>query len=151
MAAPKWLKPATALGSEPASRIDLLGGVVKSTHRASQNPPQDFPISAQLVGDDQCCVDDYLVQSHSPVLAMCRELIEAGFNPERPLHVYRDGVLALTVRSIGEAAQIEINGKGAGFLRRPQAVGTALPARFDGPWAVAHRPGARRRQGRVMP
>jgi hypothetical protein len=42
--------------------------------------------------------------------------VQAGFNPNRPLHAYRRATLCLIVRSIGEAAGLEINNKGTGFV-----------------------------------
>jgi hypothetical protein len=41
----------------------------------------------------------------SPVLARCRKLIAAGHASSADLQVYRNGTLALRVRSIGEAAR----------------------------------------------
>lgn len=38
----KCEKPATALGGEPASRTDQLGGRVNSENTLSQSPPQEF-------------------------------------------------------------------------------------------------------------
>jgi hypothetical protein len=44
-----------------------------------------------------------------------------------PLHVYRGDVLALTVRSIAEAAALQVNARGTGF--RPLCeVGAASPS-----------------------
>jgi hypothetical protein len=49
---------------------------------------------------------------------LCRQLIAAGLDPDRALEVYRGATLALTVRSIGEGARLEINPKGTGFAVR---------------------------------
>jgi hypothetical protein len=88
------------------------------------------PIRAELKGSDTCITDDGIVaRAHAPVLALCRQLIEAGFDPSRQLHVYRDDTLALRVRSIGEAARLEINPKGTGFINRLRAVRAASPVR----------------------
>jgi hypothetical protein len=40
---------------------------------------------------------------------MCRKLIEAGYDPDRPLHAYRGDVLCLKVRSIGEGAKLTVD------------------------------------------
>ena len=53
-----------------------------------------------------------------PILNLCRQLLAAGFDPARPLDVYRGAMLALRVRSIGEAAELEINSGGSGFIKR---------------------------------
>jgi hypothetical protein len=41
-----------------------------------------------------------------PVLALCRKLIAAGYDPALPLHAYRGDTLALKVCSIGEGAHL---------------------------------------------
>ena len=41
-------------------------------------------------------------------LALCRGLLAAGLDPYAALHVYRQGVLALRIRSIGEAARYTV-------------------------------------------
>jgi hypothetical protein len=75
-------------------------------------------IRAELSGADTCSASGITAQSPSPVLALCRKLIDAGHNPATPLEAYRGDVLALRIRSIGEAARLEINGEGTGFRPR---------------------------------
>ena len=89
---------------------------------------KSFPISAELAGSNECCTEGHVAQGASPVLALCRKLIDAGFDPYSPLEAYRDAILALRVRSIGEAAGVEINSAGTGFVRH-RAVRTALLVR----------------------
>jgi hypothetical protein len=79
---------------------------------------------AQLSGDDTCTAAGLTARSISPVLALCRMLIETGHDPSMPLHVYRGDVLALTVRSIAEAAALQVNARGTGF-KPPREVGAA--------------------------
>ncbi|MFY9839327.1 MAG: hypothetical protein WAK55_23200 [Xanthobacteraceae bacterium] len=50
---------------------------------------------------------------------MCRKLVEAGHDPATPLEAWRGKTLCLLVRSIGEAARLEVSGEGVGF--RPKA------------------------------
>jgi|SRR6516164_7440881 hypothetical protein len=71
-------------------------------------------IRAELSGDT-CAALGITAQSSSPVLALCRQLIEAGHDPSTPLEVYRGETLALRIRSIGEAAGLEVNSAGTGF------------------------------------
>jgi hypothetical protein len=85
------------------------------------------PIRAELIGSDRCATLNITAISTTPVLAMCCQLINAGHDPDRPLHVYRKNTLALRVRSIGEAAALEINSKGTGFIKCRHAVRTAPP------------------------
>src|SRR6516164_9622984 len=74
-------------------------------------------------------------KTRTPVLALCRELIAAGHDPSRPLHAYRDGVLALRIRSIGEAARLRVATHGVGF-ESAQECTTASPMRFPDRAAV---------------
>ena len=79
------------------------------------------PIEAELFGSNECRARDrahgITVHSSSP-LAMCRALVSAGYDPGRPLHVYRRKTLALTVRSIGEGAKLRTNSSGVGFCAK---------------------------------
>jgi len=93
----------------------------------------DHPIHAVIIAADQCEAVSHKVRASAPVLALCRELVEAGHDPACQLHVYRKGVLALRIRSIGEAARLTIRGDGVGFRYAP-IVGVS-PAHFSN-----HRP-----------
>ena len=59
-------------------------------------------IRCELQGSSSATVGDLTVRSPSPVIGMCKALIEAGRDPATPLEVYRDGVLCLRVRSLAE-------------------------------------------------
>jgi hypothetical protein len=83
-------------------------------------------LRAELIGSDGCTAEGFSAVGAAPVLMLCRKLVEAGFDPRTPLEAWRQGTLALRVRSIGEAAHLEINSKGTGFVRR-SAVRTASP------------------------
>jgi hypothetical protein len=85
-------------------------------------------IIAKLTDSDRCEAAGLVVEDSSPVLAMCRALVDAGHDPATPLHAYRGNAVALRVRSIGEAAGLEINSKGTAFKPR-RAVRTAPPVR----------------------
>ena len=98
-------------------------------HRASAKENQDS--RAELIGSDICTACGIRVRSTTPVLSICRRLIEAGY-ADQALHVYRGDVLALTVASIAQGACLETNAKGTGFIRL-RAVRTASPVRqIDG-------------------
>src|SRR5262245_11477088 len=86
-------------------------------------------IPAELSGTDTCTAIGHTTHSATPVLAMCRELLAAGLNPDSALLVYRKGVLALRVRSIAEGAGLEVNSKGTDFV--PYSVRTAPPIRLN--------------------
>jgi hypothetical protein len=78
------------------------------------------PIEAELTGSNECRARDrargITVRSSSPVLALCRALVGAGYDPGPPLHVYRGKMLALKVRTIGEGARLRVSGSGTGFI-----------------------------------
>ena len=65
-------------------------------------------IFAELIGSNTCTAAGITVVDHAPVLALCRALVTAGQDRNRPLHAYRGGVLRLRVRSIGEGAQLTV-------------------------------------------
>ena len=44
----------------------------------------------------------------SPVIALCRNLVDGGLDPATPLKAYRGQTPALHVRSIGEAARLYV-------------------------------------------
>jgi hypothetical protein len=95
--------------------------------------PEDNPsqvsqqaIRAELTGSDICAALGVTIRSTTPVLALCRRLIEAGHDPATQLEACRGSTLCLRVRSIGEAAALETNAKGTGFAPR-RAVRAARP------------------------
>ena len=91
-----------------ARRNDQLGGKVGFLATTKTKPPQ--VIRAEIIGPDICIALDITSRSSIPILALCRALIEAGHDPGTPLEAYRGETLCLRVRSIGEAANIEVNG-----------------------------------------
>jgi hypothetical protein len=66
-------------------------------------------ILAQLSSDTYCSALGITVRSPSPVLALCRKLIQVStYAPETPLNACRGDTLCLRVRSIGEAAGLRM-------------------------------------------
>jgi hypothetical protein len=93
-------------------------------------------IRAEIEEFDICIAEGISVRGSAPVLAMCRKLVEAGYDPATPLHAYRGDTLCLTVTSIGWGAEHTVadNVCGTPVLRRyrPQAtMVTAPPIRFS--------------------
>ena len=86
-------------------------------------PVKEFAMSnaiiAHLSSDTIVTALGLTVTSGIPVLALCRKLIESStYASSTPLNAYRGDTLSLKVRSIGEAAKLEISGgKGAGSFR----------------------------------
>src|SRR5262245_44278370 len=66
------------------------------------------PVHAQLIGSSTCAAAGITATSPAPVLTLCRQLLAAGMHPDRALEVYRGDMLALLVRSIGEAAKLTV-------------------------------------------
>jgi hypothetical protein len=64
-------------------------------------------IVAILIGDI-CTAEGVTASGPTPVLALCRALVAAGHDPATRMHVFRDHVLALTVRSIGAGARLTV-------------------------------------------
>jgi len=76
-------------------------------------------IIAALSSDTYCSALNFTARSPSPVLALCRQLVESGtYGSSIPLDAYRGHTLCLRVRSIGEAAALEVNSEGTGFRSR---------------------------------
>src|SRR5215470_4979726 len=65
-------------------------------------------IFAELIGSERCSALGMTARGTTPVLALCRRLIEAGHNPATPLEVWRGSTLCLRIRRIGEAAQFTV-------------------------------------------
>jgi len=69
-------------------------------------------------GSDYCEAEGIAVRSCAPVLDLCRQLIAARYDSARPLLAYRPDALCLVVRTIGEAAGLEVNSRGTGSAHR---------------------------------
>jgi len=80
---------------------------------------------AHLSGSSTCTGAGITAHSPTPVLALCRELLAAGLDPDTALDVYRAGTLALRVRSLREAAGLRVAPHGVGFQCLPPS--TAAP------------------------
>ena len=72
------------------------------------NAPTQTAIRAELISSTACTAAGITVVDHAPVFALCRVLVTAGQDPNRPLHAYRGDALCLRVRSIGEGAQLTV-------------------------------------------
>jgi hypothetical protein len=109
------MKPA-ALASRRAS------GFIQQQFSGPEDTPSQRTgqglIRAELTGGDTCSAAGITVKSPTPVLEMCRKLIAAGHDPGLPLDAYRGATVCLHVRSIGEAAALEIASRGTGFVAR---------------------------------
>jgi hypothetical protein len=89
--------------------IEGARGVFKASKAAAG------AIAAELIGSNTIVCAGQTTISPTPILDLCRELIAEGFDAKASLVAYRDGKLAITIRSIGEAAELRIRGNGLGF------------------------------------
>jgi hypothetical protein len=67
------------------------------------------PVACRIIGSDHCEVDGLVVKHNAPVFAMCRKLIDAGYDPELPLEAYRGEMLCLRVSSLRYGAKFTVN------------------------------------------
>jgi hypothetical protein len=65
-------------------------------------------IRGELIGSSTCSAAGFTATTARPVLALCRELVAAGFSPDQSLECYRGAALALRARSIGEGARLTV-------------------------------------------
>jgi hypothetical protein len=106
---------------------------------ATQAPP----LRAELIGSDECSIAAGITaRGSAPILKLCRKLIQAGIDPNRPLHVYRGDVLAIVVRTIGDGARLTVKERPFGpVFERWMPFSTppvSLPIRQNG--SAAHEP-----------
>ena len=117
------------LVTDGAAKVDQLGGKINLLNNQNSGGPQvGEPIRAELIGSDQRRAVGYTVRSDVPILALCRRLIAAGIDPQTRLIACRGTTLCIAIRAIGEAAALEINGRGTGFKKKPDSGGYS-PAR----------------------
>jgi hypothetical protein len=65
-------------------------------------------IRAEISSDTIATSCGITVHTGSPVLAICRQLVAEGADQTASLQAFRGDKLALTVRSIGEAARLRV-------------------------------------------
>jgi hypothetical protein len=104
---PDIAKPATDRIGEPALTFEQLGGPLGISNTLSV-------IIAQLVGSDIAVFDNITGRG---ALDLCRRLIVAGVDPDAELHCYRDGVIALRIKSVGAGAKLTVHETASGGPR----------------------------------
>ena len=92
-------------------------------------------ITATLSGDDTCEADGFTAVGYAPALDLCRLLVAAGRDRATSMQVFRDGVLSLRIRSIGEGAGLCVEddkiGKPRFAKRRLRSTGKARVSEFS--------------------
>jgi hypothetical protein len=97
----KTPKPASAAHAEPVSNLEWLGNHSSTqplTHRQAR-------IRCELVGSDVVVAGDIKADG---AFDLCRRLLAAGASPAAELVCFRDGRLALRIRSIGDGARLTV-------------------------------------------
>jgi hypothetical protein len=91
--------------------------------------PSSTTLHAQLSQFDTASALGIVATGSSPILLLCRKLVAAGYDPATPMDCWRGDTLRLSVRSIGQAASLEINAHGTGFIphRARRAGATTTP------------------------
>lgn len=107
--------PPVAIATSEAPEFDWLAGSINSSATTKRRI-----IQATLVGGDICSAEGITARGSSPMLALCRTLVAAGYNPTTTLEAYRGDVLCLRVRSIAEAAGLRV--VDCRFQRAPEPV-----------------------------
>jgi hypothetical protein len=99
-----YTNPATGDGG---ARQKLQSGRIGSaTH--SQTVASAQVVKAELIGSNTCSAKGITATGQTPVLALCQQLLAAGLDPDAAMSVYRQGVEALRIKSIGAGAKLTI-------------------------------------------
>src|SRR5262245_10107645 len=109
---------------------------------AASRRNSSLPLYAKLIGDDTCTATGIT----APALALCRQLLAAGLDPDQALEVYRGATLALRIRSIGEGAPLTVRDDNRGTprfvaYRRALMRGATARAGMPGPCVNPISPG----------
>jgi hypothetical protein len=90
-----------------APRLDETAGHIDAVADPTSQSPQAVPIRALLIGNN-CTAAGLTASGSAPVLGLCRVLLAAGHDPDKPLLAFRGQTLALIVRSIREGARLAV-------------------------------------------
>jgi hypothetical protein len=91
-------------------------------------------LRAELTGSTTATTGDIVVTGRAPTLALCRKLVELGYDPATPLHAYRGDTLAIKVGSIGAGARLTVDeSTGCRFAKwkAPPTLESAPPMRSN--------------------
>jgi hypothetical protein len=94
-------KPATGDGGLPNVSSSA------TAERSSEIATPRQVIRAELHGSSSCTAEGLTVKSPSPVIGLCKALVDAGVDPATPLEAWRGDVMCLRVPSIGGAVQLQ--------------------------------------------
>jgi hypothetical protein len=99
--------------------------------------PYRKPIKGEFSKSNICTAEGLEVKANAPALPMCRKLLQAGFDPERPLHCYRGETLAIKISSIRYGAKYSVSEPSTGsgvrlvpYSEGPRKCGETAPIEF---------------------
>lgn len=72
------------------------------------------PVKVYLVGMREAEADGFCASGETPILNLCRQLIEAGYDADRAVYVYRGDALAMTISSLGYGARLRVKERNDG-------------------------------------
>jgi hypothetical protein len=98
----KAAKATAASAARDLPELDRLGGTINSTAYRSYGKTQ-VTIRAKLVGSDICTAEGHTAHGAAPILSLCRKLIEADVDPDRPYSDVLTLIVAIGVASKGAA------------------------------------------------
>jgi hypothetical protein len=108
-------------------------GAESGTTETGAKSMKENSIRAELSSDSYCSALGVTIRSPSPVLALCRKLVEVStYAPETPLDAYRGNTLCISV-SIGEGAGLRVAsaGNGCPVFQRTLRGAIAPPVEFQ--------------------
>jgi len=94
------------------------------------NPRPAQALRAELVGSNTATAAGLTACGRTPLLELCRLLLQAGHDPKTSLVAWRGKTLCLRVSAIGLAAQLTIDGRS--YFSRLQNFRIAPPVRQNG-------------------
>jgi hypothetical protein len=107
MAYRKRMRPTSACADrEP--QVDLAGRQIDRVGTPKERSKQ-AAVRADIIGSDRCTAEGLTACGSAPVLALCRRLLAAGVDPDRPLCAYRGDMLSIAIRSIREGAALTVD------------------------------------------
>jgi hypothetical protein len=80
-----------------------------TTDNSQGLPTIQVPLIGELSDDNCCRIGEVVSTGRTPVLTALRELLSQGVNPDAAAEIYRNGVLALRVRSIQAGAALTVS------------------------------------------
>src|SRR5437868_3032071 len=117
-AGPTDRRPSRFMNPTRAGRIQRMPDALK----LGRGKPQ--AIRGQLIGDHTVIAPGFATcTANTPILELARLMVARGVDPRTALEIYRGKVLAIRVRSIGEAANLRTATHGTGFEWLPRCTG----------------------------